>query len=183
MKSAIKFYDNVTGAKTHQDYLYEDKSGKLHLVIRQFYEDVVDHDGALVDYKTKTFWYKTIGDHLIKQETLKLSSDKLYDLQISRRNRVKQYLLKEAETAANPMIHPIFTLLFNWLEADLSTWINTGDASFLHDKLDNAPSTDDQKVISIFGTNQGVPKSIVDLLNLPTETNNNVIGYLKYYIK
>ena len=124
-----------------------------------------------------------VGDHLYKEESLKLDSERLYNLQVKRRELVKQYMLEEAATAENPMIHPIFTLLFNWLESEVSTWVGTGDASFVHEKLENAPTENNEKVLSIFGNAEGTPKSIHDLLQLSTETQTNVIGYLKYYIK
>ncbi len=177
LSSARKFYDE-SGRKTHSNYLIDNE-----LVIIKNFKDIMNQDGDIIDLEVTLIWLDDLGDHLQKTWLVNLDEDNISKMKITRKTQVKQYLLKEAKSSDNPMIHEIFTLLFIWLGDELDTWINTEDASFFHTKLDNAPNEDNASVLDIFGGITNTPRSFSDLLQLPTETHTNIIGYLKYFIK
>lgn len=182
MKAGKKIHDPLTGRKTHQDYLYEEEEGNLRLAIRQFYEDVLDDQGKFIDIKVITHWFKSDGGKTIKIERLRLDYDLIVEIEIKRRSKIKSDIIKEARESEEPFIKDVFSFILNWLDVDLSTWIDTGDASFFHKALDNASTESNQNVIDLFQGVPDTPISFSELLLSTTSTQINVIGYLKYYI-
>ena len=183
VKSPVKYYDNETGKKTHQDYLYKRKNDEIVLAIRQFYTDVLDENENIIDVEVTTYWFEVIGDHLVKTERLNLSSNSLDRIITGRRKRIKSFIINEARTCEKPFVKEMLAIVFNFLAIELETWVNTSDATFFHNKIDSATANQNPDLITIFEGIADAPESILDLMLIEAEEGISVKDYLKTFIK
>jgi len=189
----VIFYDNETGAKRVTDYFYNDDKGSKHLEIRKCFNDIFDNNNNVVAIEVKHNLIPTTGDWGVKVELVN-NQEKVLVVLEKRRERIKSYLIAEARVATNPLVVPIFDIVFAYLNTEISTWITTGKADLLYYQIDNAPTTPNDNVTNVFiGTPyEGQVNSIADLFELDMEktvTENELERpmklneYLKHYIK
>lgn len=166
VSDAVKFFDRVTGVKTHQLYYVDIGKGKQPAVSIT-YKDIFDNNKRVAIQKTFVWYGLHQSDTISKVKICEKTEFTNYELDVKRRVNIQNEIVVQALTSSYPFFKPLLDEIFDLTSKELEIWRRTGNAQAFHKAINSASDDENEEIKNLFAnTPFYAVNSLYKVLNL-----------------